>query len=85
MKKAPVRYRIGMATWYSYFSGRCATSYLPMGTHVTVRDLQNGRTVHCVVTDRQGSGTGRVVDLSETEFAKLTALWRGVVRVKISW
>ena len=85
VKKPPVRYRVGLATWYSYFPGRCASSYLPYGTHITVRDLQNGHVVHCVVTDRQGSRTGRVVDLSETDFSHLTAPWRGVVRVKVSW
>jgi beta-lactam-binding protein with PASTA domain len=81
----PVRYRIGLATWYSYFPGRCATSYLPFGTRIHVRDLANGRTIVCIVTDRQGRGDGRVVDLNETQFARLAPLWRGVVRVKVSW
>ena len=79
------RYRIGLATWYPYFPGRCASSYLPHGTRITVRDLQNGHVVHCEVTDRQGSRDGRVVDLSQTDFSHLTAPWRGVVRVKVSW
>jgi len=85
VKPAPVRFRIGLATWYSYFPGRCATSYLPMGTRITVRNVATGRTVHCVVTDRQGSSTGRVVDLSVSDFAQLMPLWRGVVLVKVSW
>ena len=84
-KPAPVRFRIGLATWYSYFPGRCATSYLTMGTRITVRNVATGRTIHCVVTDRQGSSTGRVVDLSVSDFAQLMPLWRGVVRVKVSW
>ena len=81
----PVRYRIGLATWYSYFPGRCATSYLPMGTRIWVRNLATGRTITCVVTDRQGSTTGRVADLSETQFAELAPLARGIVRVKVWW
>ncbi len=84
-KKKPVRYRIGLATWYNYIPGRCATSYLPYGTRIWVRDLANGHTISCVVTDRQGARTGRVADLSETDFSKLTALWHGVVRVKVWW
>ena len=84
-QKAPVRYRIGLATWYSYSPGRCASSYLPYGTRIAVRDLQNGHVVHCEVTDRQGSRDGRVVDLSETDFSRLSAPWRGIVRVKVSW
>jgi rare lipoprotein A (peptidoglycan hydrolase) len=83
--REPVRYRIGWATWYSYFPGRCATSFLPFGTRLHVRDLANGRTVVCVVTDREGRGEGRVVDLSATQFAQLAPLAKGVVRVKVSW
>ena len=78
-------YRIGVATWYSYVPGQCATSYLPMGTRINVEDLDTGVTVSCVVTDRQDYSPGRVVDLNETQFSQLTALWRGVVRVKVSW
>ena len=78
-------YRIGVATWYSYVPGQCATSYLPMGTRITVEDLATGVSVSCVVTDRQDYSPGRVVDLNETQFSQLTALWRGVVRVKVSW
>jgi len=85
IRRRPHRYRVGVATWYSYIPGRCATSYLPMGTRVTVRDLASGRTIHCVVTDRQAVSSGRVVDLSETQFSLLAPLWRGVVRVKVSW
>jgi beta-lactam-binding protein with PASTA domain len=79
------QYRIGVATWYSYIPGQCATSYLPMGTRITVEDLDTGVSVSCVVTDRQDYSPGRVVDLNETQFSQLTALWRGVVRVKVSW
>ncbi len=84
-KAKPVRYRIGVATWYSYIPGHCATSYLRFGTRIHVRDLATGKTIVCVVTDREGRGDGRVVDLYETQFAELAPLWRGVVRVKVSW
>jgi beta-lactam-binding protein with PASTA domain len=78
-------FRVGIATWYSYIPGRCATWYLPLGTRVTVRDLATGRTVVCRATDREGSHGDRVVDLNEAQFAQLSPLWRGVVRVKVSW
>jgi rare lipoprotein A (peptidoglycan hydrolase) len=52
---------------------------------VTVRDLATGRTVVCRATDREGSHGDRVVDLSDTEFARLSPLSRGVVRVEVSW
>jgi beta-lactam-binding protein with PASTA domain len=78
-------FRVGIATWYSYVPGRCATWYLPLGTRVTVRDLTTGRTVTCRATDREATHGDRVVDLSETQFAQLSPLWRGVIRVKVSW
>ncbi|MHB8334142.1 MAG: PASTA domain-containing protein [Acidimicrobiales bacterium] len=85
VRAAPTRTRIGVATWYAYIPGQCATWYLPRGTRITVEDLSTGRTIACVVTDRQDYSPGRVVDLSRTQFAELTPLWRGVVRVKVSW
>jgi beta-lactam-binding protein with PASTA domain len=81
----PKRYRIGDATWYSYFPGRCATWYLPRGTRIAVRDLATGKVVHCIVTDREAAHGNRVVDLSETQFAQLAPLAKGVVVVRVSW
>jgi beta-lactam-binding protein with PASTA domain len=78
-------FRVGIATWYSYFPSRCATWYLPLGTRVTVRDLATGRSVTCRATDRESTRGDHVVDLSETQFAQLSPLWRGVIRVKVSW
>ena len=85
VRALPARTRIGVATWYAYIPGQCATWYLPRGTRITVEDLATGRTISCLVTDRQDYSPGRVVDLSRTQFAELTPLWRGVVRVKVSW
>lgn len=85
LKRAAVRYRVGVATWYNYIPGRCATWYLPIGTRVTVRDLGNGRVIRCVVSDREAAHGNRVVDLSETQFAQLAPLAKGVVSVKVSW
>ena len=82
---SPGRSRLGLATWYAYFPGRCATSYLPRGTVITVRDVATGRTIRCEVTDRQAKSSGRVVDLSETQFSQLAPLWRGVVFVEVTW
>lgn len=79
------KYRIGVATWYSYIPGQCATSYLPMGTRVVVEDLATGKKLSCLVTDREAAHGDRVVDLSETQFEELSPLGIGVVRVKVSW
>ena len=77
--------RVGVATWYSYIPGQCASHTLPFGTHLTVEDLQNGKSIMCVVTDREGAGGTRVVDLSETQFAELAPLSTGVIPVRVTW
>lgn len=77
--------RVGTATWYSYIPGYCASPFLEKGTVVKVKDLSNGHEITCVVTDHEAAGGTRVVDLSETQFAKLAPLSVGVVRVRITW
>ena len=77
--------RVGVATWYSYIPGQCATWYLPMGTRIRVEDLRNGRVISCVVTDREAARGRHVVDLSETQFAQLAPLGVGVVPVRVTW
>ena len=79
------RQRAGVATWYSYIPGQCATWFLPMGTRVNVEDLSNGHVISCVVTDREAARGARVVDLSETQFAQLAPLGVGVVPVRVTW
>jgi hypothetical protein len=78
-------YKVGIATWYDYTPGDCATWYLPKGTRITVRDLTTGKSITCVITDREVHESNHVVDLSETQFSKLEPLWRGVISVKVSW
>ena len=75
----------GVATWYSYIPGQCASWYLPKGTRVTVVDVDNGRAVTCIVTDREAAHGERVVDLAETQFLDLAPLGVGVVRVRVTW
>lgn len=78
-------YKIGVATWYDWHPGQCATWYLPKGTRLTVTDLTTGRSITCVITDREAAGSNRVVDLSESGFAELAPLSVGVLRVKVTW
>ncbi|MHB1208118.1 MAG: PASTA domain-containing protein [Acidimicrobiales bacterium] len=78
-------YRVGVATWYSYVPGRCATWFLPMGIHVRVIDLATGRSITCLVTDHEAARGDRVIDLSETDFARLAPLAKGVIDVRVSW
>ena len=78
-------YKIGVATWYNYIPGRCATWYLPKGTRITIRDLSTGKAITCIISDREWRSGNHVVDLSETQFAQLAPLWKGVISVKVTW
>ena len=80
-----VGYKVGVATWYDYVPGQCASPFLPKGTRITVHDLTSGKDITCVITDRENEGGDHVVDLSETQFAQLEPLWRGVISVKVTW
>ena len=57
--------------------GAARRPYLPSGRGPRARPA-TGKSIMCVVTDREDGGDGRVVDLSETQFAELAPLWRGV-------
>ena len=78
-------FKLGVATWYSYYPGQCAAWYLPKGTRLTVLDLATGRSITCIVTDRNSAVGNHVVDLNETQFAELEPLAKGVISVKVSW
>lgn len=78
-------YKIGVATWYNYIPGQCATAFLPKGTRITVTDLSSGKSISCVITDREDAGSDHIVDLNETQFAQLAPLAQGVISVKVSW
>jgi hypothetical protein len=78
-------FRVGVATWYHYFPGQCATWYLPRGTRINVEDIKTGKVVSCVATDREGARGNHVVDLSQTQFAELAPLGVGVLLVRVTW
>jgi len=77
--------RVGIATWYSWFPGQCASPFLPHGTLLTVTDLATNKTIQCLVTDTEAHNPGRVVDLSASCFEALGALSQGVILVRITW
>ena len=76
----------GQATWYQTSDpAMCAHKTLPMGTIVTVTDVDNGKTTTCRVGDRGPYVDGRIIDLSPEAFSKLAPLSEGVLNVKITW
>lgn len=76
---------VGVATWYAWRPGQCATSYRPKGTRIWIEDLATHRTVSCLVTDYEPRSPGRVVDLDSGVFAELAPLAQGVIRVRVTW
>lgn len=81
----------GQASWYnaSYHSSNpwiCAHRTLPMGTVITVTDVDNGRSITCEVGDRGPyGGNNRILDLSNYAFSQLANPSSGVVNVQLSW
>jgi rare lipoprotein A len=89
----------GVASWYgrdwrgrrtasgSPFDDRALTAahlWLPFATHARVTNIQNGRSVDVVVTDRGPYHQGRIIDLS-AKAAKLLGIKRcGTAEVTVS-
>jgi hypothetical protein len=78
--------QVGEATWYEtgHHGLTAAHPTLPFGTHVTVTNLTNGRSVTVVINDRGPFG-GRIIDLSRDAFALIAPLPSGVCRVRLTW
>jgi rare lipoprotein A len=93
----PGRSAVGLASWYGEFHhGRPTASgeifnmrrltaahrSLPLGTHLHVTNLENGRVVRVRVNDRGPYVDGRVLDLSLEAARALDMVERGVVPVR---
>lgn len=77
--------RTGDGTWYRHPGLTAASPWLAFGTVVRVTNLANGRTVTVTINDRGPSGPGRIIDLSDSAFARIASLGKGVIRVRIRW
>jgi rare lipoprotein A (peptidoglycan hydrolase) len=82
---APANEETGGASWYDYNTGECAHLTIPKGTVVTVTRIDTGVSVTCVVTDRGPFGSGRIIDLDRTTFARLASPEAGVIQVRLTW
>ena len=79
--------QIGEATWYDPpWSGLTAAHpWLPLGTTVTVTNLESGRSVTVRINDRGPYAPGRIIDLAPEAFQIIAPLSQGVANVRISW
>lgn len=88
----------GYASWYGgKFHGRktssgevfnkykftAASRDFPLGTYLLVRNLQTGKDVVVVVTDRGPAIKSRIIDLSRAAAEKIGMLRQGVAKVQI--
>lgn len=88
----------GLASWYGpHFDGKptsngetynmygmtAAHKTLPLGTHVKVTDLKNGRSVIVRINDRGPFVAGRIIDLSYKAARKLGMAKTGVAPVRV--
>ena len=56
---------------------------LPLGAHVLVTSLRNGRSVDVRVNDRGPTAAGRIIDLSYAAAQALGAIGEGVIPVRL--
>lgn len=97
-KMAIGKTQVGLASWYGKkfnkrktasgekFSPNLPTAahrHLPLGTHVRVTNLENGRTTTVRVNDRGPYVKGRIIDLSKSAAKKIGMVHVGVTPVKI--
>jgi rare lipoprotein A len=89
---------IGKASFYAHhFTGKktasgerlnpnqltAASKTLPLGTHVKVTNLKNGKTVHVTINDRGPYVRGRDIDLTPRAAEALAMRHDGLARVEI--
>ncbi|MEJ2689167.1 MAG: septal ring lytic transglycosylase RlpA family protein, partial [Deltaproteobacteria bacterium] len=68
---------------YNMYAETAAHKTLPMGTHVLVRNLDNGRETIVRINDRGPFVRGRIIDLSLTAARKLGIDQCGTARVEV--
>jgi len=91
-------YQVGTASWYgSSFEGKetasgekfdmydmtAASLTLPLGSHVRVTNLRNGKSVVVRINDRGPVVPGRIIDLSYGAAQALQFRQRGLQRVRL--
>lgn len=68
---------------YNMYGISAAHKTLPMGTHVEVRNLENGRSIRLTINDRGPFVAGRIIDLSYGAAKKLDVVKLGTARVEV--
>lgn len=82
---APTHSETGEASWYRGPDGECAHNTAPLGSIIRVTNLDNGKSTTCRVAGRGPYGAGRVVDLTQSTFARVASVDAGVFRARVDW
>ncbi|MGI9032690.1 MAG: hypothetical protein ACR2HY_03190, partial [Acidimicrobiales bacterium] len=75
----------GVASWFHFTRGTCASRSIAKGTVVTVTRPATKAVTTCRVADWGPGDTTRLVDLSEDTFARLAGPGTGLVQVRVQW
>lgn len=72
----------GLGSWYR-FTGTlsAANPWLPIGSHVRVTNVANGKSVIVRINDRGPFGKNRIIDLDAVAFEKIASLGAGIIEV----
>lgn len=81
----PAHSQTGEASWYRGPDGECAHNTAPLGAIIRVTNLANGRSTTCRVAGRGPYGAGRIVDLTQSTFARIASVDAGVIRARVDW
>ncbi len=76
----------GTGSWYAHarYPSGSATNLFPLGTELTVTNLDNKKTTNVTVTSTwTQKDSKRVIDLVSTAFKKIASLREGLIHVKI--
>ena len=79
-----IKKRTASGAIFDHSRRTCASWDFPFGTRVRVTNLQNGRSVNCVVNDRGPSRKlKRLVDLTQSAFREIADSKHGLIRVSV--
>lgn len=56
---------------------------LPFGTHVEVKNLNNGKSIQVTINDRGPFNKKKIIDLTRAAFAKIENINKGCAKVEI--
>ncbi|MBI2483991.1 hypothetical protein HYV71_02295 [Candidatus Uhrbacteria bacterium] len=78
----------GIVSWYRHkrYPSGSATNLYPTGTHLTVTNLDNGKSVDVTVTSTwTNTDDRRILDLVSTAFRKIADTRIGLINARIEW